>query len=313
MKALATGQFAKIAGGLYLEALAVTCGTSSTWYRDVVAGGVHGHDGGGQVATLNAERKSIGGLLIDDAGFILSTGRGGVMRTDVATATSTWLLDSINGGAINGINELAPDGMGGIYFGTVDLDPIIRGQEPGSACLYRLAADGKLHLAHGPLGFANGMALSADGRTLFLNESFVGTYAFDVQLDRALANRRQILSQEDGDGMAIDIEGNIWVTGFRSPLITRITPNGTVIEQIDARAGHYPTPLWRRRYVRVLDYERPRECRREPCCSFPAGYGGLGYLSGAIACRRATSSRRSDRKQAMKQLDGKVAIIAGAG
>lgn len=180
MEALATGQFAKIAGGLYLEGLAVTCGSSCIWYSDVVAGGVRGHDEDGQVLKFNGERKWIGGLIVDDAGFILSTGQGGIMRTDFAKDTSTWLLDSIDGNAINGINEMAPDGLGGIYFGTVDLDAIIKGQSPGSASLYRLAADGSLHLAHGTLGFANGMALSADSRTLFLNESFVGTYAFDV-------------------------------------------------------------------------------------------------------------------------------------
>ncbi|MEO7248211.1 MAG: SMP-30/gluconolactonase/LRE family protein, partial [Novosphingobium sp.] len=236
MKVLAAGQFEKITGGLYLEGLAVARDGASIWYSDVIAGGVRGHDGEALVATLNAERMWTGGLLIDEAGFILSTGQKGIMRTDMSIGASTWLLNSIDGAPINGINEMAPDGAGGIYFGTVDLDAIIKGEAPAAASLYRLAADGVLHLAHGPLGFANGMALSADGQTLFLNESFDGTYAFDVQADRTLANRRKILPKEDCDGMALDVDGNIWVTGFRSPQITRIAPDGTVLELIDTPA-----------------------------------------------------------------------------
>jgi len=40
-----------------------------------------------------------------------------------------------------------PDGMGGIYFGSIDLDAIIRGEPPGPAGIYRLAVDGTSRLS----------------------------------------------------------------------------------------------------------------------------------------------------------------------
>lgn len=226
---LAVGQFEKVAGGLYLEGLAVAPDGTTVWTSDVIAGGIRRHDAAGGVAALNPQRLWTGGLLFDQRGAILSTGQGGILRTEPATSQSSWLIDAIDGQPINGINEMAPDGVGGLFFGTVDLDAIIKGEKPGPACIYRIAADGALHLAHGPLGFANGMALSADGRTLFLNESFDGTYAFDVQPDFSLANRRKLLSKEDCDGMALDVEGNLWITGFRSSDITRMMPDGTLL------------------------------------------------------------------------------------
>ena len=50
------------------------------------------------------------------------------MRTDMGTGASTWLLNCVDGTPINGIDEMALDGAGGIYCGTVDLDAIIKGE-----------------------------------------------------------------------------------------------------------------------------------------------------------------------------------------
>lgn len=230
------GHFEKIAGGLYLEGLAVS-GDGAVWFSDVIAGGVHCCKSDGSTESFNPERLWTGGLLIDQVGKLLSTGQGGIMRTCPATGESDWLLDSIDGRPINGINEMAPDGAGGLYFGTVDLDAIIEGKAPGPALLYHLATDGTLTVAHGPVGFANGMALSADGQTLFLNESFDGTYAFDVRPDHSLANRRKLLAKEDCDGMALDALGNLWITGFRSSEITRMRPDGTLLDAVATPAG----------------------------------------------------------------------------
>ncbi len=236
MTVLHPGHFEQVAGGLYLEGLTVAA-DGAIWYSDVIAGGVHSLGTDGAKTSFNRDRMWTGGLVFDASGKLYSTGQGGIMRTDPLSGQSDWLLCEIEGRPINGINEMAPDGAGGLYFGTVDLDAIIKGEAPGPASIYRLAADGRVHLAHGPLGFANGMALSADGRTLYLNESFDGTYAFNVQPDLSLANRRKILAKEDCDGMALDVEGNLWITGFRSPEIVRMRPDCSLLEPVKTPAG----------------------------------------------------------------------------
>ena len=43
------------------------------------------------------------------------------------TGKSGWLIDKIDGKPINGINEMIPDGTGGIYFGTNDIEMIESG------------------------------------------------------------------------------------------------------------------------------------------------------------------------------------------
>ena len=221
----------KLARGLYLEGL-VFAADGTIWYSDVIGGGVHACPSGQPIRTLHEGRMWIGGLVQNSLGHILCTGQGGIFAADPATGATHRVLDIIDGRPINGINEIAPDGRGGMYFGTIDLDAVLAGQTPGAGQVYHLAANGSVRCVFPQVGFANGMALSADGATLYLNESFDGTYAFDVAPDGGLSNRHRILDKPDCDGMALDCEGNIWVTGFKSSHITRLSPNCEELEPV---------------------------------------------------------------------------------
>lgn len=219
----------KLAGGLYLEGLTVAA-DGAIWYSDVIGGGVHEHRNGQATRILHEGRMWIGGLVQNSLGHILCTGQGGIFAADPETGAPHCVLDIIDGRPINGINEIAPDGRGGLYFGTIDLDAVLAGQAPGPGQVYHLAPNQAVRCVYPQVGFANGMALSADGSTLFLNESFDGTYAFDVAPDGDLSNRRRILEKPDCDGMALDCEGNLWITGFKSSNITRLSPIGEELE-----------------------------------------------------------------------------------
>ena len=221
----------KLAGGLYLEGLTVAA-DGAIWYSDVIGGGVHEHRNGQATRILHEGRMWIGGLVQNSVGHILCTGQGGIFAADPATGAVECVLDTIDGQPINGINEIAADGRGGLYFGTIDLDAVLAGQAPGPGQVYHLAPNQVVRCVYPQVGFANGMALSAVGSTLFLNESFDGTYAFDVAPDGDLSNRRRILEKPDCDGMALDCEGNLWITGFKSSNITRLSPNGEELEPV---------------------------------------------------------------------------------
>lgn len=228
-------QFEPLARGLYLEGLAFDAQRGVVWYSDVIAGGVRGLSPDGGVQTLNPERMWTGGVMMNHDGCVLSSGQGGIMWNDPQSGESGWLLSEIDGRPINGINEMSPDGAGGIYFGVIDIDAVVRGATPGPSAIYRLTTDRRVVQVAGGLTFANGLMLSADGRRFFCNDTFVSAYVFDVQPDGTLANRRLLLEKEDVDGMALDAEGNVWVTGFRSSEITRVRPDG-------AKLAPFPTP-----------------------------------------------------------------------
>ena len=230
--------FIKIASGLYLEGLAYDAARDVVWYSDVIAGGIHGvRPDGATVASFNAERLWTGGILLNEDGCVLSSGGGGILWNHPESGEHGWLISEIDGAPINGINEMIPDGSGGLFFGTVDIEQIAKGEPTRPAAIYRLTADRQLLLAADGLGFANGMMLSADRRQLFYNDTFDATYVFDVAPDLTLSNLRLLLTKLDCDGMALDAEGNLFITGYKSSEVTHIQPDGTLLASAQTPAG----------------------------------------------------------------------------
>jgi len=237
LRELQPGEFINLAAGIYLEGLAVDHARDLVWYSDVVAGGVRSASfDGAPRFTLNPERMWTGGIMMNHCGAVLSSGQGGIMWNDPETGASGWLLDTIDGKPVNGINEMMPDGKGGIYCGSVDIEMIALGQTPRPATIWHLAQDGTVRTVAEGLGFANGIMLAADGKTLFYNDTFDATYAFDVMADGSLGPRRKLLDKPDCDGMVLDAEGNLLLTGFESGHFERISPDGTVLAPIQTPA-----------------------------------------------------------------------------
>jgi gluconolactonase len=81
----------------------------------------------------------------------------------------------------------------------------------------------------GPFGYANGLALSADERTLYMVESDSDSvFRFEIASNDQL-NSRQLYASQVGrfpDGLAMDAHGNLFVCCYASDEIWRITPDG---------------------------------------------------------------------------------------
>jgi sugar lactone lactonase YvrE len=232
------GEFTEIARGLYLEGLSVDHKREVVWYSDVISGGIHGVKfDGTKVCSFNEDRMWTGGVMMNDDGSVLSTGQHGIMWNNPDTGKSGWLIREIEGAPINGINEMWPDGTGGMYFGTNDIEMIIEGKDARPTKLYRMTADGEVVSLNQEIGFTNGIAFDPDRRKFYCNDTFRCTWVFDVADDLSLSNRQPFLAKEDVDGMALDSEGNVWITGFRSNYLTRLTPRGEELERIQTPPG----------------------------------------------------------------------------
>ena len=106
-----------------------------------------------------------------------------------------------DGRPLGRLNDLVADGKGGVYF-TV-----------GGA--YYVSPEGKLSVVEDKNLVSNGIMLSRDGKTLYVTNDKV-VLAFDVAKDGTTSNRRDFVSlngDAGGDGMAIDSEGRLYITG----------------------------------------------------------------------------------------------------
>lgn len=99
----------------------------------------------------------------------------------------------------------------------------------GNGALLRFDAKGNGRRIAGPFGYANGLALSGDERTLFMVESdFDRIWKFDLDENGGVKSHR-VFADEVGrmpDGLALDESGNLYASCYASDEIWRISPSG---------------------------------------------------------------------------------------
>jgi gluconolactonase len=128
------------------------------------------------------------------------------------------LADRYQGKRFNSPNDvvLGPDGA--LYFTDPTLD-LVKGekQELPYQGVFRLGADGSVRLLIQDLAQPNGLAFSPDGKKLYVDDSErKDIHVYDVARDGSVSNGR-VFGKLDGpgdpDGMRVDMEGNLYVTG----------------------------------------------------------------------------------------------------
>jgi gluconolactonase len=93
--------------------------------------------------------------------------------------------------------------------------------------LIRYTPDGRGKIIGGPFGYANGLALSADEKFLFMVESNTDSvFRFEIRADGTVG-AAELYASECGrfpDGLTLDAEGNLYVCCYASDEIWRISP-----------------------------------------------------------------------------------------
>jgi gluconolactonase len=95
--------------------------------------------------------------------------------------------------------------------------------------LLRFKPDGSGEVLAGPLGYANGLALTADDKTLFMVESNTDrVLRFNIS-DSGAVSPGEVYAEGCGrfpDGLVLDAEGNLYISCYASDEIWRISPSG---------------------------------------------------------------------------------------
>lgn len=106
-------------------------------------------------------------------------------------------------------------------------------QETGQ--LWRIDRDGSTHRVAEKLGTTNGIEVSPDGKTLYVNESVqLGIWAFPIRPDMTLGERRLVRQFTDHgfDGMRCDVDGNLYVTRYGKGTVVKLSPSGEILQEI---------------------------------------------------------------------------------
>lgn len=102
--------------------------------------------------------------------------------------------------------------------------------------LWSIGPDGEPTARLEGVTVSNGLAFDRTGSTLFYIDTLPdrSIEAFDVAPDGELSNRRTVCRVEGGnpDGMAIDLEGMLWVAVWDASEVRRYSPDGELVETI---------------------------------------------------------------------------------
>jgi sugar lactone lactonase YvrE len=170
-------------------------------------------------------------------GQMLVTGAPGLERPAPDGSLVTYVdLTHLSG---YGWNEVIVDTRANAYVNTVNFE--VDGQpdfEVGSRAglIALVTSDGDARVVAEGLAFPNGMAISPDGSTLIVAESFASRLtAFEIDADGGLSNRR-VFAEVAADGICIDAEEAVWCAGQEACL--RVKDGGEVLQQVPLdRAG----------------------------------------------------------------------------
>lgn len=189
-------------------------------------------DKNGKVSVFLEDTHGTGALTIDSKGRILGAERTctdpGRQPAQCSEPTAVAVLaperkilaDSVAGKSLGRLNDLIADKKGNVYFnggGTFHLD-----------------AQGRVS-SIGENIRTNGIMLSRDEKTLYVTNGGV-LVAFDIQPNGRVRNQREFGKLEaggNGDGMAIDATGRLYVTS--GPGVQVFSPEGKYL-------GVIPTP-----------------------------------------------------------------------
>jgi gluconolactonase len=184
------------------------------------------------------------GLTLDKQGRLIACEHANrrVSRTE-KDGTVVTIADKYNGKKLNSPNDVVVKFDGSIYFTDPPYGLSAEFGNPGEQELpfqgvYRLSADGKtLTLLIDDFDKPNGLAFSPDESLLYIDDTDgVHVRVFDVKSDGTITNGRifaDLKGTDPGavDGMKIDSEGNVYVTGPGG--ISIFDPSGKKLGRID--------------------------------------------------------------------------------
>jgi sugar lactone lactonase YvrE len=148
-------------------------------------------------------------------------------------------------GLADGFNEIVVDSRGNAYVngGSFDFETSA-GVESGVVALVR--PDGSARQVADNIAFGNGMAITPDGSTLIVAESWARRLsAFDIAADGSLSNRRVWADTGDGppDGICMDGEGAVWYADVPNKRCVRVREGGEVLQTVDLDRGGFACML----------------------------------------------------------------------
>jgi gluconolactonase len=157
--------------------------------------------------------------------FIADYTRHNILQVNTATKEiSVYAHDS----TMNQPNDIAIDNKDRLYAS----DP---NWKNNTGRIWRANSDGKMILLEDNMGTTNGIEVSPDNKTLYVNESVQrNVWAYDLSDSATISNKRLLIQFPDFgmDGMRCDANGNLYIARYGKGVVAEVSPQGKLIREI---------------------------------------------------------------------------------
>ncbi len=222
------------------------------WFSDWGAGRVWSvappeSPGGEPLVTVEAEVEQL--MCIDflpDGRLLLVSPAGGGMLLRREPDGS--LVEHADLSAVGGVgwNDIVCDAHGRAYVNSIGFEFPGGEFRPGFVVL--VGADGSVRVVAEGLAFPNGMAISPDGSTLVVAESYGEKLtAYDIASDATLGEPRTWAATpgDHPDGICFDASGALWYADVGNEHCVRVREGGEVLDTFDSDRGAFACALTR--------------------------------------------------------------------
>ncbi|MEJ3652428.1 SMP-30/gluconolactonase/LRE family protein [Actinomycetes bacterium KLBMP 9759] len=142
-------------------------------------------------------------------------------------------------------NEVVVDRRGNAYLDEIGFD-MMSGAEPRPGTIVLATPEGAVRQVADDVHFPNGMAVTPDGSTLLVAESYRNRVtAFDIDERGDLGNRR-VFADTPGDhpdGICLDAEGALWYADVGNKRCVRVREGGEILQVVTVDRGCFACAL----------------------------------------------------------------------
>ncbi|MGW5365151.1 SMP-30/gluconolactonase/LRE family protein [Actinopolymorpha pittospori] len=179
-------------------------------------------------------------------------------------------------------NDIVVDAHGNAYVNCIGFD--FPGGDFAPGLVVCVTPEGDVRQVADELAFPNGMAITADGATLIVAESYANRLtAYDIAANGALGDPR-VWAETSGDhpdGICVDAEGAVWYADVAHQHCVRVREGGEVLDTLTSDRGAFACALSRgddpHLYVVGQNYGGPEQAQPSgQVVAFPAPAPGAG-------------------------------------
>jgi sugar lactone lactonase YvrE len=237
------------------------------WFSDFGAGDVVAVDLEGRSEVIAAVPGMPMGLgFLPDGRLLAVSARDGRLLAAKPGGTLETYAD-LSGLSGHPWSDMVIDGRGNAYIGNIGFDFPAGEFAPGILAL--VTPGGAVGSVADGLSFANGIAITPDGNTLIVAETYAHRLtAFGIGADGSLGGRRVWAELPGGfpDGICLDAEGAIWYADVPGKRCVRVREGGQVLHTAELDRGCFACTLGgpgrRTLFMMAAEYPPPADRAR---------------------------------------------------